>query len=194
MLIGRVDELQNGKIYGWAFNEDQPNEHLVIRVMRGAQVVATGVANIVRRDLAEGELGDGDHAFEIPTPPNVVSFQGLMIIAQSQRSGELPLPVANNEERRFDEMFSMFSERYEQTLAAFKVEIDDFRTRCDAMETTAAPGKSPTELPDDLAQRLIKLEARMDASEVFFIRIDEMVKKLVDQSKKGGRKRFLGIF
>jgi hypothetical protein len=34
----------------------------------------------------------------------------------------------------------------------------------------------------------------MDASEVFFVRIDEMVRQLVDEKKKGQRKRFLGLF
>jgi hypothetical protein len=194
MLTGRVDELQNGKIYGWAFNEEQPDEHLVVRVMRGPQVIATGVANIVRRDLAEGGLGEGDHAFEIAAPPNVVSFHSLMIVAQSQRHGEIPLPIATTDERRFDELFSMFSERYEEALVAFKAEVDGLKARCEALESEGEEPGQASELPEDLAQRLIKLETQIDAAEVFIVRIDETLRKIVEDGKLRKRKRFLGIF
>jgi hypothetical protein len=194
MLTGRVDEMKNGKIFGWAFNAEQPGEHLLIRVMRGAQVVAGGVANITRRDLPEAGVGDGDHAFAIEVPPNITSFQGLMIVAQSQKAGEIPLPIATNDERRFDDMFSVFADRYEDALVAFKEEIVTLRQRCEALETAqqSKPGH-PVELPGDLSQRLSGLEARLEAAEVFFVRIDEAVRKLME-AKTGKRKRFLGIF
>jgi hypothetical protein len=194
MLIGRVDELQNGNIYGWAFNAEQPGEHLLIRVMRGPQVIASGVANMMRPDLPEAGVGDGDHAFQIPIPPNITSFQGLMIIAQSQKAGEIPLPIATNDERKFDEMFETFSARYEDVLLAFKEEVDAVKARCTALEAEQqASGMLPVELPADLSQRLSRLEARMEAAEIFFVRIDETVRKLME-GKGGKRKRFLGIF
>jgi hypothetical protein len=194
MLTGRVDEFQNGKIYGWAFNEDQPDEHLLVRVMRGPQVIATGVANIVRRDLAEGGMGEGDHAFEIAAPPNVVSFHSLMIVAQSQRHGEIPLPIATTDERRFDEMFSLFSERYEEALVTFKEEFDALKQRCDVLESEDSKPASSGGLPEDLTQRLVSLETRLDAAEVFILRIDETLRKIVEDGKSRKRKRFLGIF
>jgi hypothetical protein len=193
MLMGRVDELQNGKFYGWAFNEEQPDEHLVIRVMRGAQVIATGVANMERRDLREGGVGDGDHAFEIVAPPNITSFQGLMIIAQSQRAGEIPLPVATNDDRRFDEMFSAYAEQYESVLLGFREEIDALKDRCEVLEAGVPESETQAELPADLAQRLTSLETRIESTEVFIVRIDEMLRKLMEEHKKKGKKRF-GLF
>ena len=192
MLIGRVDELQNGKIYGWAFNEEQPTEHLIIRIMRGPQVIASGVANIMRPDLPAAGIGDGDHAFQVEVPANITSFEGLMIIAQSQKFGELPLPIANSDERRVDELFSALSKDYEEALIALKEELDAVKERCETLETKGK-GAGLTALPEDLSQRLIRLETRMDAAEVFFIRIDEAVRKLVDE-KKVKKKRFLGLF
>lgn len=192
MLIGRVDELQNGKFYGWAFNEEQPEEHLVIRIMRGPQVIASGVANMERRDLKESDVGDGDHAFEIMAPPNVTSFQGLMIVAQSQRAGEIPLPVATNDDRRFDEMFSAYAEQYQETLVALKAEIDALTARCQSLESSAPGQRGPTELPADLSNRLSSLESRMESAEVFIIRIDEALRRLTEEHKKG-KKRF-GLF
>src|ERR1044072_2026544 len=122
MLSGRVDELEDSKICGWAFNDDQPGEHLVIRVMRGPQVIASGVANMARRDLPDAGVGDGDHAFAVEVPASITSLQGLMIIAQSQKAGEIVLPIATNDEQRFDDMFLVFADRYEEALMKFKEE------------------------------------------------------------------------
>ena len=190
MLTGRVDELKNSKVYGWAYNGEQPNEHLVIRVMLGPQVIASGVANIMRPDLPEAGVGKGDHAFEILLPPNIVSFQGLMLIAQSVKSGEIPLAIATNEERRLDDLFEVFSQQYESALIAFKEEVDAMRERIDTLEADDAEDS----MPDDFEQRLLKIEKRMDETEVFLVRIDGMVKQLIDGQKEGRKKRFLGLF
>jgi hypothetical protein len=196
MLSGRVDDVQHGKVSGWAFNDEQPSEHLLIRVMRGPQVIASGVANITRRDLPDAGVGDGDHAFSIDLPPNVTSSLELVVVAQSQKAGEIILPIATSDERAFDRMFAAFSGYYEQALIRFKEELDDVKARCLALETTERPASnhiSTAELPDDLTQRLTRLESRMEAAELFFVRIDESVRKLVE-GRAGKRKRFLGIF
>lgn len=190
MLTGRVDELQNNKVYGWAYNSEKPSEHLVIRIMQGPQVIASGVANLKRPDLAEEGIGDGDHAFEIATPPNITSFQGLMIIAQSVREGEIALPIATNDDRRIDDLFHIFSERYEAALFALKDEIDDIR----ASQEAAAPDKA-SHLDADIEARLGKLEQRIEASEIFVMRIDSQLRELVEAAKKQKKsKRFFGLF
>jgi hypothetical protein len=195
MLTGRVDDLRNAKIYGWAFNSEQPDEHLIIRVMQGPQVIASSVANIMRPDLPESGVGKGDHAFEILMPPNITSFHGLMLIAQSVKSGEIALPIATNDERKLDDLFSVFSQQYEDALIALKEELDAVQARCEALESGPVhEDVRGVDLPEDLHQRLVKLEQRIDSAEVFFIRIDESVRQLVEQAKKGRRKRFLGIF
>lgn len=192
MLMGRVDELMNSKVYGWAYNEENPGEHLVIRIMQGPRVIASGVANILRPDLPEAGVGAGDHAFEVVVPPNIESFHGLMVIAQSGKDGEVALPIASNDDRRLDELFDTFSKQYEDALVAMKEEIDSVKQRCVELEQSAPAGSAT--LPADLEHRLVKLETRMEAAEIFFVRIDETVRKLADAQKKKTRKRFLGIF
>lgn len=195
MLTGRVDELQHNKVWGWAFNSEQPDEQLVIRIMRGPKVVASGVANLFRKDLPDAGIGDGHHAFGIEVPPEISTFSGLMIIAQSQKAGEVPLPIANNEDRKLDQIFGTFAERYDEALVMLKREIDQVKEYFDSADADAPAqtGLHAVELPPDLVDRFAALERRMDAAEVFFVRIDETVRKLTDQ-KKGGRRRFLGIF
>lgn len=189
MLTGRVDTLTNFKLTGWAFNTEAPGEHLIIRVNYGVQVVATGVANIMREDLPKSGIGAGDHAFKIDMPHNFTSVNGLMVIAQSQKHGEIALPIATNDERTLDALFNTFSKRYEKALVLLKEEVDGFKERLDEHGGV----EELPDMPDDLAQRLIKLENRMDSAEVFFVRIDEMMRQLVEEQKKR-RKRFLGIF
>lgn len=191
MLIGRVDRIFDRKICGWAFNSDTPAEHLVIRVMQGPKVIASGVANFVRDDLPDAGIGEGDHAFRVPLPDGVTAMQGLMLIAQSTKHGEIVLPMADNDDRRIDQLFTMFSKQYEEALIALKEELDATKERCEVLETAAPPESAS--LPPDLADRLARLESRMEAAEVFFVRIDEMVHKLVEEQKKGKRKRVLGI-
>ena len=189
MLTGRVDDFNNGNLTGWAFNTDAPDEHIVIRVNYKTQIVATGVANILREDLPDAGVGNGDHAFRIILPPNITSMQGLLIIAQSQSHGETPLPIATNDDRALDGLFHNFAQRYEGALIGLKQEIDALKERVSEDETSL----KNQELPADLLNRFNRLETRMEAAEVFFVRIDGMMRQLVD-NKKNRRKRFLGLF
>ncbi|WP_137157288.1 hypothetical protein [Rhizobium sp. FKL33] len=191
MLTGRVDELKNNKIYGWAYNSEKPGEHLVIRIMQGPQVIASGVANLMRPDLPEAGIGEGDHAFEVLVPQNITSFHGLMIIAQSVREGEIALPIATNDDRRLDDLFEVFSERYEAALFALKEEID----RIHEMQRATAETPTAGIRDDAIEMRIAKLEKRIEASEVFVMRIDSQMRALLEASKKQKQsKRFFGLF
>lgn len=205
MLTGRVDELVDGKLVGWAFNEDNPDEHLVIRVMFGQQVVGSGVANVERVDLVEAEIGKGDHAFHVALAPHIVSMDGLMVIAQSIRSGEAPLPIASSDDRKLDTLLHAFSERYDAALQHLKSEFDalprqlarqisDQITAKMAEHEPAPEPEKQVELPDDIADRLISIESRLDAAEVFIMRIDETLRKLTTESSQKKRKKLFGLF
>jgi len=191
MLIGRVDDLTNFILKGWAFNKEAPGEHLIIRVNYGTQIVATGIANILRPDLPKSGIGAGDHAFKIDLPPNITSITGLMVIAQSQKHGEIALPIATNDERTMDALFNAFAKRYDSALVLLKQEMDGLKESVEDRGSPRDPGE--ISIPDDLAERLVRLENRMESAEVFFVRIDEMMRQLVADKKKR-RKRFLGIF
>jgi hypothetical protein len=191
MLTGRVDELKNNKVYGWAYNSENPAEHLVIRIMQGPRVIASGVANLTRPDLPEAGIGDGDHAFEILVPQNITSFHGLMIVAQSVREGEVALPIATNDDRRLDDLFEVFSERYEAALFALKDDIDTIREN----QKSSIEPPITVAVDGNIEARLAKLEKRIEESEVFVMRIDAQLKELIDTSKKLKRpKRFFGLF
>ncbi|MBL0374972.1 hypothetical protein JJB09_23440 [Rhizobium sp. KVB221] len=192
MLLGRVDGLINGNVCGWSFNSEAPTEHLVIRVMQGAKAVASGVANIPRADLPGAGIGDGDHSFKIPLPSDITRLDGLAVIAQSAIAGEIALPTGHDSDRRLDQLFSAFSSQYEEALFALKAELDATKKLCQTLEKQTAD--QGYETPAGVAERLARLESRMEAAEVFFVRIDETVRRLAEDARKTKRKRIFGIF
>ena len=178
MIVGRVDVLSNNKVFGWAFNPDNPGERLQIRISRGAGIVATGRADVFREDLPDSGVGDGRHAFEIELPPNITSLQGLVLVARSESAGETTLQVATHEEHRFDDLFNVFSIRYDDLLVELKGEIDALKSE---------RGGAGASLPSaELEERLSKIERRLEDFEVFIMRIDEMTRTL--QERVGLRK------
>ena len=187
MIVGRVDEMRNGKVYGWAFNSDNPDEHLEIRVGRSGELIATGRADRMRADLPDAGIGKGDHAFEIVLPANVSSFHGIILVARSQRSGEIALPIATNDERRVDDLFQIFSRRYDDILIALKADIDDLKRVGDQPSPNSG-------FPPELEHRLSQLEKRMDDFEVFIVRLDEIAKNLHDRINSTRSGGFLSFF
>ena len=176
MIVGRVDEMMNGKVYGWAFNSDNPGERLDIRVSRGSDVVAAGKADEFRKDLPDAGVGDGQHAFSIDVPPNISSFHGLVIVARSVASGEAVLPIATNDERRVDDLFHVFAQRYDDLLVEMKSQIDAVKGG-----GGAGTGAGDTILRAEMEERLSKLEKRLEDFEVFVVRLDEMTRLLQER-------------
>ncbi|MGV3549560.1 hypothetical protein [Rhizobium sp.] len=172
MIVGRVDEMMNGKVYGWAFNSDVPSERLEVRISRGAEVVATGTADVFRKDLPDAGVGDGSHAFNIEVPPNISSFQGLVIVARSATSGEAVLPIATNDDRRVDDLFHVFSQRYDDLMVEMKAELEEIKVSSGTVATALGP---------ELEDRLARVERRLEDFEVFVIRLDEMTRTLQER-------------
>ncbi len=69
-IEGRIDTLQDGRIYGWAWDRANPGHPLAVEIRveaaNGASLLlGRGIADHPREDLAGGGIGDGRHAFEI---------------------------------------------------------------------------------------------------------------------------------
>lgn len=178
MLVGRVDELRNSVLYGWAFNTASTDEHLLIKVNLTGQVIASGVASMVRPDLPDAGIGLGDHAFEIIMPPNVQSFHGLGIVAESRQHGEILLPIATSDDRKLDELFEDYAARYESVLVELKNRIDALAG------STETSGDASDQLPETWDKRLAALENRMEAAEISLMRIDQTLRKWSEEQKR----------
>jgi len=65
-VLGFVDAIDQGRVYGWAWQPDAPSARLEVEIMVEDRILATGVADKMRPDLVENHIGDGAHAFEVP--------------------------------------------------------------------------------------------------------------------------------
>lgn len=64
-ITGYFDGIIDGEVIGWAWNSDEPNSRLTVRVLAGGELVGTGCADLYRQDLQSHGIGDGQHAFRI---------------------------------------------------------------------------------------------------------------------------------
>jgi Secretion system C-terminal sorting domain len=79
---GFFDVADCGTLSGWAWNAVIPNGSLNIEILEGSNVVATGSANLYRADLQQAGLGNGVHAFQIPTPASLKNGQTRTLTAR----------------------------------------------------------------------------------------------------------------
>ena len=99
-MNGRVDAIDMGRIFGWAFDPMAPDQRLTIRVLLDAKVIAEVVADRNRPDLRRNGIGDGKHAFEIALPEPVQSrASDLVVVARNGSGSEQALRVPQPDEQ-----------------------------------------------------------------------------------------------
>jgi hypothetical protein len=99
-MNGRVDAIDMGRIFGWAFDPVSPDQRLTIRVLLDGKVIAETVADRNRPDLRRNGIGDGNHAFEIALPDPVQSrTNDLVVVARNGSGSEQPLRVPQPDEQ-----------------------------------------------------------------------------------------------
>lgn len=93
-LQGLVDNATPDRLYGWAWNANEPGERLAIEARLGATTVFATAADLARPDLAKAGVGDGCHAFEIPLAADWIQRRSeLAVIARAVDGTELVVPV-----------------------------------------------------------------------------------------------------
>ncbi|OWW04658.1 hypothetical protein ATY81_01345 [Rhizobium sp. R72] len=99
-MTGRVDAIDMGRVFGWAFDPMAPSQRLTIRVLLDGKVIAETVADRNRPDLRRNGIGDGKHAFEIALPdPVQARANDLVVVARSERGSEQALRVPQPDEQ-----------------------------------------------------------------------------------------------
>lgn len=99
-MNGRVDAIDMGRIFGWAFDPMAPDQRLVIRVLLDGKVIAEAVADRNRPDLRRNGIGDGKHAFEIALPEPIHSrTKDIVVMARNGSGSEQALRVPQPDEQ-----------------------------------------------------------------------------------------------
>jgi glycosyltransferase involved in cell wall biosynthesis len=84
---GRVEQVKDGLVTGWAWNPATPDWRVGVRVVVDGLDVAGGAADLDHLSLAEDGVGDGRHGFRIKLPARVAvaADHGLRIEAGGAR-------------------------------------------------------------------------------------------------------------
>lgn len=99
-MNGRVDAVDMGRIFGWAFDPMAPDQRLTIRVLLDGKVIAEAVADRNRPDLRRNGIGDGKHAFEIALPDPLQSrANDIVVMARNGAGSEQALRVPQPNEQ-----------------------------------------------------------------------------------------------
>ena len=93
-IQGLVDNVQGGRVFGWAWNPARPGERVTIELRLGAETVATTQAAAERADLQGAGVGDGHHAFDFALKPEWIARRAdLFVVARAADGLEAPLPL-----------------------------------------------------------------------------------------------------
>ncbi|PKA41890.1 hypothetical protein N2599_15820 [Rhizobium sullae] len=99
-MNGRVDAVDMGRVFGWAFDPMAPDQRLTIRVLLDGKVIAETVADRNRPDLRRNGIGDGKHAFEIALPDPLQSrANDIVVMARNGSGSEQALRVPQPNEQ-----------------------------------------------------------------------------------------------
>ena len=84
-LLGFLQGVFPDRIRGWAFDPNDPDQHLSIEIRVKGQVIASASAEQKFRDLEQKKIGKGDHGFLLHLEPSVAAedLAGIEVIAMS---------------------------------------------------------------------------------------------------------------
>jgi SGNH hydrolase-like domain, acetyltransferase AlgX len=90
---GIVQGIGNGRILGWAADRADPHARVAVTLVVDGELVAEGIADLERADLAGMDLGDGAHGFLIALPEHlrVPARRSILALAGPER---VPIPLA----------------------------------------------------------------------------------------------------
>ncbi|WP_410010499.1 hypothetical protein [Phyllobacterium zundukense] len=84
---GRVDAIDDGRLFGWAFDPAAPTKRLTIRVLLDGKPIAEAVADKDRPDLKRSGIGDGGHAFDVMLPQFAAMRAGELVVVAINGAG-----------------------------------------------------------------------------------------------------------
>ena len=181
-LKGRVDAIDQGRVFGWAFDPETPEKRLAIRVLLDGKVIAEALADRNRSDLKRNGIGDGNHAFEIALPDMASARTGeLVVMASTEKGGELPLRVPKPDEQAAEAMIAAplakVLDKLDVLMAAQRqLQVSQrsaIRQKLDDGEEGEAAGLAA--VSDDVASLRTEITQRLTDLDVHLMRLDGVV-------------------
>lgn len=90
-LMGRVDAVEHGLVYGWAMDKDRPWMRVGLELVVNGRVVNATMAALRRNDLVQAGVGDGGCGFHLdPLPPLPADRTLLVQVRRAIDGQDLP--------------------------------------------------------------------------------------------------------
>lgn len=181
-LKGRVDAIDQGRVFGWAFDPETPEKRLAIRVLLDGKVIAEALADRNRPDLKRNGIGDGNHAFEIALPEMASARSGeLVVLAATGQGGELPLRVPKPDEQAAEALIAAplakVLDKLDVLMAAQRqLQVSQRsaqRSRVDDGDDAESPGLAA--ISDDVANLRGEITQRLTDLDVHLMRLDGVI-------------------
>ncbi|WP_077965441.1 hypothetical protein [Ensifer adhaerens] len=181
-LKGRVDAIDQGRVFGWAFDPETPEKRLAIRVLLDGKVIAEALADRNRPDLKRNGIGDGNHAFEIALPEMANARAGeLVVLAATDKGGELPLRVPKPDEQAAEALIAAplakVLDKLDVLMAAQRqLQVSQrsaLRSKVDGAEDDDIPGLAA--ISEDVASLRGEITQRLTDLDVHLMRLDGVV-------------------
>lgn len=84
---GYIDAITGNRVYGWAWDAQQPAAKIKLRMQVNGKMVGVITADLPREDLKASGIGDGAHAFDAAIPEGV-SPNDLTLLAVCPDTGQ----------------------------------------------------------------------------------------------------------
>lgn len=186
-LQGHVDAIESGRVYGWAWNPEAPNEHVSIDIYHKGAFVDRTVANRFRQDLADLQMADGTHAFVFDLPSSARDTDSMAIAVyftetqaplsrDGRRDLHLPTPARDSVELlagRIDRMEASLQQVY-RALHFFRSRDEALSkvTRCSDLETLEQSIAIEKEQRESRDAQLFTLADQINSMQCLIERVD----------------------
>ena len=200
IIQGRVDAIENGRIFGWVWDAANPQERIVLRILLDGRRVATVVADRPRIDLRRNGIGDGAHAFDLELPREAaVSLDGLTVVAVSAvDDSEVALKRPSVDERAAEAAIalpmSQVLDKLDRLQAAQRQIAIGQRDATAMLSTTTTRLDTLASTEGELGEALGLLRGgqsdlvrHVKDLEIFLVRFDATLKQFDDRSEGSGR-------
>lgn len=199
-LLGHIDAIESGRIYGWAWNPEQPDDRVRVAIYHGDVLIDTVTADRFRQDLADQNMHDGRHAFvcDLPASLRDAGPEGLAAyFAGSEvplsRHGALPVPAGQETAEGLAHRLARVEAGLQQlhrTLGAVLRDRDGQHTteRLRSMDRELLSQRRDLQA---MAAQLAGCEKALADAEGFLLRFDKALTECPDRAEMAALKRQL---
>lgn len=209
-MKGRVDAVDDGRLFGWAFDPSAPGKRLTIRVLLDGKPIAEAIADKERPDLRRNNIGDGAHAFDVMLPQFAAIRAGELVVVAISGSGveqalRVPKPDEQAAEALIAAPMTRILDKLDMLMAAQRqLQVNQRSLQRAAPVIDGTGNASPVDLVDisgsieglrgDFNQRLTELDVHLMRMDGVVAGLEKRIEALQKQSSGEIKPLFMLLF